>query len=97
MEQGIEVGMNKGDLAIDPRGLIFESYRMDGIRIEECRSIFLDWALGQPIDVDMMAALEVLKGEYVAANPDHPMNLVIEEGLSRSAVAPTKRRGRRSP
>jgi len=35
----------KGNLSIDPRGLIFESYRIDGITIEECRMIFLDWAL----------------------------------------------------
>ena len=30
----------KGNLSIDPRGLIFESYRIDGITIEECRMIF---------------------------------------------------------
>jgi hypothetical protein len=88
--------MNKGDLAIDPRGLIFESYRMDGIRIEECRSIFLDWALGQAIDVDMQAALKELEAEYVAANPDHPMNDVIAEGLKRSNVASGRRGGRKS-
>ncbi|MFT4715506.1 MAG: hypothetical protein ACI861_002317 [Paracoccaceae bacterium] len=84
--------MDKGDLAIDPRGLIFETYRMDGIRIEECRSVFLDWALGQAIGVDMNAALLELKGEYVATNPGHPMNEVIEEGLTRSA-GPTGRKG----
>ena len=32
----------KGNLSIDPRGLIFESYRIENITIEECRMIFLD-------------------------------------------------------
>ena len=35
----------KGNLDIDPRGMIFESYNIEGISIEECRTIFLDWAL----------------------------------------------------
>ncbi len=87
--------MNKGDLAIDPRGLIFESYRMDGITDGECRTIFLDWALGQPQGSDMTAALETLKAEYGIPQPDHPMSRIIEEGLSRAA-APAKRRGGRS-
>ena len=38
----------KGNLSIDPRGMIFESYRIDGITIEECRMIFLDWHLKVP-------------------------------------------------
>ncbi len=86
--------MKKGHLAVDPRGLIFESYRIDGIRVEECRSIFLDWALGQPLGADMAAALGILKAEYVDGNPDHPMSEVITEGLSRSA-SPTGRKGGR--
>ena len=49
--------MDKGRLEIDPRGLIYESYRIEGIRIEECRSIFLDWAMGLPPGADMRAAL----------------------------------------
>jgi len=87
--------MDKGNLAIDPRGLIFESYRIDGIVIEECRSIFLDWALGLPQDTDMKAALGTLAAEYGNANPDHPMTKVINEGLEKTA-RPAKRRGGRS-
>ena len=30
---------------LDPMGLIRESYRIDGIGVAECRSIFLDWAI----------------------------------------------------
>ena len=36
--------MTKGDLN-DPKGLIYESYRIPDISPPECRSIFLDWAL----------------------------------------------------
>ena len=31
--------------ADDPKGLIREAYRIDGIGAGECRSIFMDWAL----------------------------------------------------
>lgn len=87
--------MRKDHLDIDPRGLIFESYRIDGIRIEECRSIFLDWALGQPLGADIIAALETLQAEYSADNPDHPMTTVIQEGLDRPAVAGGRKGGRK--
>ena len=33
---------------LDPKGLIREAYRIDGITAGECRSIFLDWALSLP-------------------------------------------------
>ena len=38
--------MNKGNLKEDPRGLLFEAYRIDGITSHECKTIFLDWVLG---------------------------------------------------
>ena len=31
---------------LDAKGLIREAYRIEGISAPECRSIFLDWALG---------------------------------------------------
>jgi len=86
--------MDKGNLAVDPRGMIFEAYRIDGITVAECRSIFLDWALGVPAQVDMRAALQELSAEYIRANRDHPMNAVIIEGLDKSAETPTRRGGR---
>jgi len=86
--------MDKGSLAVDPRGLIFESYRIDGISEPECRSIFLDWALGLPIDADVTEAMRDLWREYSDKNPDHPMNAVISEGLSRP-VTRQRRGGRR--
>jgi len=84
--------MNKGNLDIDPRGLIFESYRIDGLGIEEARSIFLDWAMERAGD-DMRPQLECLLAEYGEAHPDHPMTKVITEGLD--APSKPKRRGGR--
>ncbi len=86
--------MKKGHLAIDPRGLIFESYRIEGVSAGECRSIFLDWALGQPAGADMHAALLTLQAEYGARAPDHPMSAIIAEGLARKAAPPARRRRR---
>jgi hypothetical protein len=34
--------------AEDPKGLMREAYRIDGITGGECRTIFLDWALSLP-------------------------------------------------
>jgi len=72
------------DLAsqMDPRGLIRESYRMQGISAAECRSIFLDWVLGFEQDFDLAAAMTALLGEYGAEHPDHPMTQLLREGVS---------------
>ena len=43
---------------IDPKGLIKEAYRIEGIGPGECRSILLDWALSLPDGVDQRAALQ---------------------------------------
>ena len=78
----------------DPRGLILESYRIEGITEAQCRSIFLDWALGITLGQDMIAKIEELLAHYEPANPDHPMTLVLREGLSKAAEP--KRRGGRA-
>ena len=41
----------------DPKGLISEAYKIEGITLGECRSIFLDWALGLPIKKDTQAVI----------------------------------------
>ena len=84
----------KGNLAIDPRGLIYEAYRMD-IGEQECRSIFLDWALGTQLGADMRAMLTELMEEYAGNAPDHAMTAVLREGLEK-ANRPAVRRGGRS-
>lgn len=83
----------KGNLDIDPRGMIYESYRIEGISIEECRMIFMDWAF-QAAKTDMKDDLETLLSEYRNGNEDHPMTQVIQEGLTKSSQ--TGRRGGRA-
>ncbi|MBC7156828.1 MAG: hypothetical protein H5U20_04860 [Rhodobacteraceae bacterium] len=77
----------------DPRGLIFESYRIEGIGAAECRSILVDWALGLPEGVAPRAAMRVLLAEYGV--PGHPMTALLSEGLSAAAPPPGRRGGRR--
>ena len=76
--------------SIDPKGLIAESYRIEGITAEECRSIFLDWALSAPSDVDMQALIGSLLARHGAAE-DHPMTRVLREGLDQ--MQKPRRRG----
>ncbi len=78
---------------LDPRGLIRESYRISGISGPECRSIFLDWALGAVAGADLKVQIAALLAHYSKAFPDHPMTQVLREGLA--DAAPGKRRGGR--
>ena len=77
----------------DPKGLVRESYLIEGISLGECRSIFLDWALSLAQGQDEAATLIRLIAEYTAANPGHPMNEVMAQGLG-PAVTPRRRGGR---
>lgn len=86
--------MKKGD-ANDPKGLIYESYRIDGILKSECRSIFLDWALSLPVERNTREALQLLMAQYGPGHPDHPMTEVMTEGL-KGMAAPRRRGGWRS-
>jgi hypothetical protein len=73
----------------DPRGLIGESYRIEGIGAADCRSIFLDWALGLPPDVPAAEAAAALLAHH-APPEDHPMT-----ALLRGAASGSEARGRR--
>ncbi|WP_299815333.1 hypothetical protein [uncultured Jannaschia sp.] len=77
----------------DPKGLIAEAYRIDGIAPGECRSIFLDWALS--FDGDPAEAIPRL----LAARPPHPMTEVLREALDgpRRSGRRGGRAGRRPP
>ena len=77
----------------DPKGLVRESYLIEGITPGDCRSIFLDWALSLPVGADSSVAINVLLVEYGEGAPDHPMTATLKQGL----VAPDapKRRGGR--
>jgi hypothetical protein len=81
----------KGELAADPRGLIREAYRMD-LSPADCRTIFLDWALGLPNAGP--AQIAALLAHYGPRHPDHPMSAVLREGLE---SRPPRRRGRPRP
>lgn len=77
----------------DPKGLIRESYRIEGISEAECRSIFLDWALSLAPGTDPCAAMRLAMERY-GHDPEHPMSVVLREGLTRAAAAPVRRGGR---
>jgi len=83
--------MARGD-ALDPKGLIGEAYRIDGIDEGECRSIFLDWALSLPEGQGVRAALEALVARHAPGHPAHPMTAVLRAGLER-AENPRRRGG----
>ena len=87
--------MVKKGTADDPKGLIYESYRIEGISKSECRSIFLDWALSLPMEEDTATILRKLVVQYGDAHPDHPMTEVMTEGLT-TMSAPRRRGGWRS-
>jgi len=76
---------------LDPRQLIFESYRIDGITEPECRSIFLDWVLSLPDGIDMRPAVAALADHYGGTAPDHPMTGVLRSGAEEATEA--RRRG----
>ena len=77
----------------DPKGLVRESFRMDGISLPECRSIFLDWALSLPTGAPVPQAIAALTAAY-GSNVGHPMLAVMAEALAHSAA--TGRRGGRA-
>lgn len=79
---------------LDPKGVIRESYRIEGISEAQCRSIFLDWAIGVPAGEDARAMLPELLAHYGDAAPDHPMTKVLRDGLG--APERTGRRGGRN-
>ena len=79
---------------LDPKGVIRESYRIEGISEPECRSIFLDWAIGVPVEVDPKDFIRQLLALHGPVAPDHPMTKVLTDGLM--APERTGRRGGRS-
>lgn len=85
----------KGDPDTDPKGLILESYRIEGITMSECRTIFLDWALSLPDRINSAQAMKTLLERHAEAGPDHPMSAVLREGLEKTAQ-PKRRGGWRS-
>lgn len=86
------------DLArADPKNLIGESFRIEGIGLAECRSIFIDWALSLPADVEPRAAIRRLLDHHApkaAPGPGtHPMVKVLIEAAAGQPAVPRRRGG----
>ncbi len=77
----------------DPKGLIRESYAIEGITAGECRSIFIDWALSLSVDAAVPQALKAVITHYASQFPAHPMSAVLHDGLA-APEAPRRRGGR---
>ena len=78
----------------DPKGLVRESYAIEGISAGECRSIFLDWALSLADGQSVPDAVRMLLDHYATSRPDHPMSVVLRDGLL--APVPPRRKGGRA-
>lgn len=79
---------------LDRKGVIRESYRIEGISEPECRSIFLDWAIDVPEGAEPREGILALLDLYAKGAPDHPMTRVLQEGLD--APPKARRRGGRA-
>ena len=82
--------MTKGDKN-DPKGLLSEAYKIDKINISDCRSIFLDWILGIPLEQDAQLIIQSKLDEYEKLAPDHPMTKTLRNGLI--TLSQPRRRG----
>jgi hypothetical protein len=80
-------------IAADPKGLIRESYAIDGITMDECRSILIDWALSLPLAADTKVATQRLLDHHGLGQGDHPMTQLLTDALTQ-AIRPTRRGGR---
>lgn len=80
-------------IAADPKGLIRESYAIEGITLDECRSILIDWALSVPLGVDTMSATQELLSYHGAGQGDHPMTQLLTLALTQPS-SPKRRGGR---
>jgi len=74
----------------DPRDLIHEAFRIEGIGPEACRAIFFDWAMGLDAGVDVVAAAQTLHADLGSLHPGHPMTALLAE----AATGLTPSRGR---
>jgi hypothetical protein len=86
--------LKAGAHPLDPRGLILEAYRMEGLAVEEARAIFLDWALGLDAALDPRTAAVALLAHHDGP-ADHPMTALLREAASAPAAGGAGRRGGR--
>ncbi|MEM6972016.1 MAG: hypothetical protein AAF577_04350 [Pseudomonadota bacterium] len=80
---------------LDPRGLIREAFVIEGIGVEDCRSIFFDWAMGLQPGIDPGDAARILAADYGAPD-DHPMTKLLAEAQRQArGDRPSRRRAQR--
>ncbi len=83
--------MNEAAKPHDPRNLIGDALIMEGLTVEENRSIFFDWAFGlkepEAAPASALALLEIYRTTETA---DHPMIKLLEQAAS----GPARKRGR---
>ncbi len=84
----------RGAHPLDSRGIIAESFKIDGITVEDCRSIFFDWALGLDAAANPAEAATALLAAYTPPE-DHPMTGLLNEAVQAQS-APRRRRGKRT-
>ena len=84
--------MPRTDDPNDPRGLIYECYKIDGIDLGQCRSVFLDWAHG--FGDDYRDAVAALLARHTDQPDDHPMSVTLRAALVQTLTA--RRRGGRA-
>ncbi len=87
--------MSRGAHPDDPRGLVAEAYRIEGLGVEDARSIFFDWALGLPDGTDQGAAAARLLEAHADQPADHPMTRLLAEAVEGPAPGGGRRGGRR--
>ena len=80
----------------DPKKLISESFKINGISDVECRSIFFGWVLDFDSRIDINLAIKTLHEKYSLSNPTHPMTCVLLEGLSGGYRAKRRKRDKRT-
>ncbi len=77
----------------DPRNLIGDALVMEGLTVEENRSIFFDWAFGLKQPETAAESAQSLLGIYrTPETADHPMILLLEQ----AAKGPAVRKGGRN-
>ena len=88
--------VNKGNLSLDKKGLIFEAYNIMGIDMNSCKTIFFDWAIDLGFEVNEKDAICQLLDEYGSKYPDHPMTKLLFSGLETVRQKGRKRRRKSS-
>ncbi len=78
---------------LDPKGVIREAFLIEGIGAPECRSIFLDWALGVPLGEDPREKVRALLARHASEPMDHPMTKTLNAALDEGS-GPRRRGGR---